>query len=86
MRHATDADLDCVEPLLMELRRMPELRERTRGSFSRGSRAFLHVHADDDDFYVDVRLASAFERVKVTGPVDQADFLSRVRAALQTTP
>ena len=42
VRHATDEDLDRGEPLLIELRQMPQLRERKRGSFSRGARAFLH--------------------------------------------
>jgi hypothetical protein len=55
VRHATEEDLDRVEPLLAELRRLPQLRERKRGSFSRGSRAFLHFHEDAGDFYVDVR-------------------------------
>jgi hypothetical protein len=83
MRHATDDDLDRMEPLLTELRRVPELRERKRGSFSRGSHAFLHFHADAGDFYVDVRLGDAFERVRVTSSREQADFLSQVRTALE---
>jgi hypothetical protein len=34
MRHATAEDLDRLEPLLAELRALPQLRERKRGSFS----------------------------------------------------
>jgi hypothetical protein len=82
MRHATEEDLDRVEPLLAELRRLPQLCERKRGSFSRGSRAFLHFHEDAGDFYVDVRLDGAFRRARVTGDEEQADLLSRVRRAL----
>jgi hypothetical protein len=78
-------DLDCVEALLVELRRLPQLRERKRGYFSRGSRAFLHFHEDAGDLYVDVRLDSAFQRMRVTSRSEQADFLSRVRRALQST-
>jgi hypothetical protein len=78
----TQDDLDQLEALLVELRKLPELRERKRGSFSRGSRAFLHFHEDAGEFYVDVRLESTFQRVKVTSPSDQADFLSQVRRAL----
>jgi hypothetical protein len=85
VRHATREDLDQVEALLDELRKLPELRERKRGSFSRGSRAFLHFHADEGDFYVDVRLDGAFRRARVTGGDDQADLLSRVRRELQST-
>ena len=84
MRHATQEDLDRVEGLLVELRKLPQLRERKRGYFSRGSRAFLHFHEDAGDLYVDVKLDSAFQRVRVTSPDDQADLLSRLRKALQS--
>jgi hypothetical protein len=49
VRHANQEDLDHVEALLAELRKLPELRERRRGYFSRGSRAFLHFHEDSGD-------------------------------------
>ncbi len=75
-------DLDRLEPLLAELRKLPRLRERKPGSFSRGSRAFLHFHEDAGDLYVDVRLQSQFERMKVTSRSEQAGFLARVRDAL----
>lgn len=74
-----------MEALLAELRKLPQLRERRRGSFSRGSRAFLHFHADDGNFYVDVQLDGSFHRARVTGGDEQADLLSRVRRELQST-
>jgi hypothetical protein len=83
VRHATQDDLDHVEALLLELRKFAQLRERKRGYFSRGSRAFLHFHEDAGDFYVDVRLDSEFQRMKVTSDEEQADFLSQMRIALQ---
>jgi hypothetical protein len=83
VRHATQEDLDCIEALLGELRGLSQLRERKRGYFTRGSRAFLHFHVDAGDIYVDVRLDSKFQRMKVTSRSEQADFLSRVREALQ---
>ena len=82
VRHATQEDLDRLEALLVELRGLPQLRERKRGYFSRGSRAFLHFHEDAGDLYVDVRLGSEFQRMKVTGGSEQAEFLSQVREAL----
>jgi hypothetical protein len=84
VRHATEHDLDHIEDLLAELRGFPQLRERKRGYFSRGSRAFLHFHEDAGDFYVDVRLDNAFERMKVTSEGDQAAFLVQVRTALNS--
>jgi hypothetical protein len=83
VRHATAEDLDRVEALLAELRALAGLRERKRGNFSRGSRAFLHFHEDAGDLYADVRLGDEFERMKVTSPGEQAAFLARVRATLQ---
>jgi hypothetical protein len=83
VRHVTDDDLDHLEAVLAELRGFPQLRERKRGSFSRGSRAFLHFHEDAGDFYVDVRLDTAFERMKVTTDADQAKFIACVRATLE---
>jgi hypothetical protein len=71
-----------MSALLGELRELPQLRERKPGYFSRGSHAFLHFHEDSGDLYADVKLASTFERMKVTSHGEQADFLSRVRAAL----
>jgi hypothetical protein len=85
VRHATQEDLDHVEALLVELRKLPELRERKRGYFSRGPRAFLHFHEDAGDLYVDVRLDSAFSRARVTSRKEQLDLLSRVRRALEST-
>jgi len=84
VRHATSEDLGHVEALLVELRKLPHLHERKRGCFSRGSRAFLHFHEDASDLYVDVRLDSKFQRMRVTSRGEQADFLSQVRMALRS--
>jgi hypothetical protein len=83
VRHATDEDLDRLAPLLAELRKLPQLRERKRGYFSRGQHAFLHFHEDAGDFYVDVKLGSKFQRTRVTTPTEQAAFLSQMREALR---
>jgi hypothetical protein len=82
VRHATQTDLDRLEALLAELRRLPELRERKPGSFSRDSRAFLHFHEDAGHLYADVKLDSTFRRMRVTSGSEQADFLGQVREAL----
>jgi hypothetical protein len=83
VRHATPDDLDHVEALLVELRKLPRLHERKPGYFSQGSRAFLHFHEDAGDLYVDVRLDSKFQRMRVTSRSEQAAFLSQVRMALR---
>lgn len=40
---------------------------------------------DDGDYYVDVKLDSKFERMKVTSHGDQALFITRVKAASRPT-
>lgn len=86
MRHATSEDLDRLEAVLVELRGLPQLRERKRGYFSTGSGAFLHFHEDAGDMYVDVKISGEFQRMRVTTTSEQAEFLSRVRAAVQPVP
>jgi hypothetical protein len=86
MRHATQEDLDRLEPLLVELRKLPQLRERSRGSFSRGSHAFLHFHEDSGEFFVDVKLDGRFRRAKVTRRHKRAELLSRIDTASQSNP
>jgi hypothetical protein len=83
VRHATQEELDRLETLLVELRKLSQLRERKRGCFSVGGRAFLHFHEGAGDLYVDVRLKGRFERLRVTSPKEQADLLSLVVAAVQ---
>jgi hypothetical protein len=85
VRHATQDDLDRIEPLLAELRQLPGLRERKRGYFSRDSKAFLHFHEDAGDLYVDVKLGSRFQRMRVSSHTEQADLLARIHSARPAT-
>jgi hypothetical protein len=81
MKHATPEALARLEPLLAALRELPTLREKSRGVFYRGSRAFLHFHEDPSGLFADVRIGSEFERVSVTTVKEQTQLLERVRAA-----
>ena len=81
IRHASDQDLDHLDEVLVALRAIPGLRERRRGNFSKGSKAFLHFHEDTGRYYADVRLTDRFERMPVTSRDERATFLKRVRAA-----
>jgi hypothetical protein len=83
VRHATDADLDRLEPLLEALRDRDGLRERRRGNFLLSSRAFLHFHGHGDELYADVRLDGIeFERRDVTTATDQTRLLAEIDACL----
>lgn len=85
MRHVNDSDLDQLEPLLVQLRRIDGLRERKRGTFSYKSRAFLHFHADGDDLLADVRLNEEFERHLASTATQRRALLKAIRASLNGT-
>ena len=83
MRHATPAALDQLEALLMELRKLGLLHEKKRGTFYRGSRAFLHFHEDPTGLFADVRLdADGFTRRRVSTEAERRRLVSAVRRAL----
>ena len=83
MRHATPATLDALEPFLAELRGFTEIREKKRGTFYRGSSAFLHFHEDPAGLFADVKLAGAeFTRMRASTGAERRAVLRAVRAAL----
>jgi len=65
MKHAGEAALDALEPLLERMRTLEGLRERKRGAFYRGSSAFLHFHEDPAGFFADIKLGADFVRMRV---------------------
>lgn len=84
MRHATPAALDRLEGLLGALRGLEGLREKKRGTFYRGSSAFLHFHEDPAGLFADVRLAGPdFTRLRATTVAEQRALLGAVRRALR---
>jgi hypothetical protein len=83
VRHATPATLDALEPCLAELRSFAELREKKRGTFYRGSRAFLHFHEDPAGLFADVRLGGDdFTRLRVSTRAEQRALVAALRKAL----
>jgi hypothetical protein len=80
VRHARSEALDELEPLLEALRRVPGLKERTRGVFYRRSKAFLHFHEDVSGLHADVRLTDDFERLRVETLDERQELLTRVRS------
>jgi hypothetical protein len=82
MKHAGPAALDQLETLLETLRREPRLKEKSRGTFYRGGRAFLHFHEHGDELFADIRLAHDFERLPATKAAERAALLKLVGQAL----
>ena len=84
MRHARAEDLEAIEPLLEQLRAIGGLTEKSPGIFYRGSKAFLHFHADGADTYADVKLTTeAFERTRVTTKAEQRALVTSVKRVLR---
>lgn len=84
MKHAGPAALDALEPLLTALRALPGLKERSRGTFYRKARAFLHFHEDPKGLFADLRDAAGvdFERLDVTEDAARERLLALVRERL----
>jgi hypothetical protein len=82
MKHACPTALDRLEPFLCELRARAGLKEKSRGTFYRGSRAFLHFHEHSSEFYGDVRLRDDFERFPATTAADRQALLRLIDVAL----
>ena len=83
MRHARPAALDELEPVLVQLRALPELKEKSRGTFYKKSQAFLHFHEDPAGLFADVRLDGAeFTRMRVSTKAGQRALMTAVKTAL----
>ena len=83
MKHACSDTLDQLEPVLVELRKLGGLKERKRGTFYRGSSAFLHFHEDPAGFFADMKLGDDFVRLRANSSKEIATLIRRARAALK---
>jgi len=83
MKHAGSAALDRIEPLLRVLRGKTGLKEKSRGTFYRGGRAFLHFHEHGELFFADIRLGDDFERLPATTRSEQSALLKKLDATLR---
>lgn len=82
MKHAGPAALAALENLLVQLRALGELREKSHGVFYLRSKAFLHFHEDPAGLYADVRAGADFERFEVNSLAQQQILLQSVRERL----
>lgn len=58
------------------------MKEKSRGTFYRGSKAFLHFHEDPAGLFADVRFDTDFERFRASTKAERAALVRRVKAAL----
>ena len=86
MRHARADDLDRIEGLLAQLRKLSGMTEKKRGVFYVKSRSLLHFHEDPDGMFADFGLGDSFTRYRVTTGAEQKAFLKIVRERLTHLP
>ena len=84
MKHAGDAALDALEPLLERMRALGGLRERKRGAFYRGSDGFLHFHEDPAGFFADLKIDGEFVRMRVNNRKESDALIRAAKKALAT--
>lgn len=84
MKHASAQTLAAAAPeLIAQLRALPQLTERTPGSFYRKSQALLHFHEDPAGLFVDVKLdLKTFTRMPVNTQAEQDVFIAALRCAI----
>jgi hypothetical protein len=75
MKHATATALDALEPLLVELRQLGRLKEKSRGVFYSRGRAMLHFHEDPKGFFADLRVGAEWQRLPVNTPAERSALL-----------
>ena len=83
MKHAGAAALEEIGPLLAEIRKRPQLREKSLGSFYAKSKAYLHFHEDPAGMFADVKLDFVeFTRMRATTAKEQKALLAKIDKSL----
>ena len=73
MKHVGAEALDRLEPLLVQLREVPGIKEKKRGTFYKKSIPLVHFHEGGEDLFADVRTAEEWERIRVTTKREHTD-------------
>jgi hypothetical protein len=82
MKHAGEAALDTIEPLLIKLRQLEDIREHKPGIFYKKSSAFVHFHEDPAGIFADVRGDREWLRLPVNTPSEHRQLVRLVRKIL----
>jgi hypothetical protein len=79
MKHAGEAALGTIEPILGEIRRLEGVHERKPGIFYRKSDAFVHFHEDPAGIFADVRRGREWMRLPVNTAGERRKLVRLVR-------
>jgi hypothetical protein len=80
MKHAGEAALGTIEPMVDEIRRLEGVRERKPGIFYRKSEAFVHFHEDPAGIFADVHRGREWLRLPVNTASERRKLVRLVRA------
>ena len=84
MKHAGAATLGLLDDLLVEVRKLPQLREKSPGSFYFKAKGYLHFHEDPAGIFADVKLdLEEFTRMRATTAKDQRALLAKITKSLK---
>lgn len=79
MKHAGSSALDRLEKLLVQIRQIPALQEKSRGVFYKKSKAMLHFHEDTAGLFADVRIGAEWERLPVNSAAERKSLLAMIK-------
>ena len=82
MKHAGSDALNLLEPLLVKIRRHPQLKERKRGLFYQKGKSFLHFHEDPAGLFADLSDGAESWRLRVSEPAEQKALLAKIKQVL----
>ena len=84
MKHAGADALNRLEPFLKDIRKREDLKEKSRGTFYRAGRAFLHFHEHgEEQLFADIRLeGDDFDRLPATTIAQRKNLLRLIDKAL----
>ena len=86
MNHTGPAALDALEALLVELRGIAGIKERSRGVFYLRSKPVLHFHEDQTGIHADLRIDGDFVRFRAETKAERRALLAQARQILGGTP
>jgi hypothetical protein len=83
MKHAPQAALDQLAPLLGAIRKHARLKERKPGVFYLKSAAFLHFHEDPAGLFADLQTGAGWVRLPVNTAAERKALLAKVASTLE---
>ena len=78
MKHAGEAALDALEPVLRRVRKLKGVRERKRGAFYHKGAGLLHFHEDPAGLFADLKIYGAWKRFPVNTAAQRRALLKKV--------